>query len=112
MFEGTPLMSWYLPNLLNASKYPAAHMSDALRFTIIYKYGGIYLDLDTIVLRSLGRLHNCLSQAPTVRRELLTLCFYVNMLLNSALQLPYAPLMRFDRIFQNALFQERTDQFP
>ncbi|XP_055948338.1 lactosylceramide 4-alpha-galactosyltransferase-like isoform X2 [Argiope bruennichi] len=34
------------------------HVSDALRLSIIWKYGGIYLDTDVVVLRSLSHLHN------------------------------------------------------
>ena len=36
------------------------HTSDIARLALAYKYGGFYLDLDIIVLRSLKELHNFL----------------------------------------------------
>ena len=35
-----------------------AHYSDVARMALAYKYGGTYLDLDVIVLRSLRQLRN------------------------------------------------------
>lgn len=55
---GTPLESLYTSGQLGNSKYSYQHMSDALRIAMLYKYGGIYLDLDVIVLRSLRCLRN------------------------------------------------------
>lgn len=36
-------------------------MSDAIRLCLLWKYGGIYLDTDVVVLRSLSQLHNTVS---------------------------------------------------
>ena len=35
-----------------------AHKSDVLRLAIVYKHGGVYLDIDSLVLRSLHDLRN------------------------------------------------------
>ena len=36
------------------------HTADALRLLLIYKYGGLYLDLDYVVLRDLSHYRNML----------------------------------------------------
>lgn len=41
---------------LDDSKFPVSHASDILRYLTLWKYGGIYLDLDVIVLKSLEDL--------------------------------------------------------
>lgn len=38
------------------SNYPITHASDILRFLTLWKYGGIYLDLDVIVTKNLSTL--------------------------------------------------------
>lgn len=43
----------YESGKIESSMYPRSHASDVLRYLTLYKYGGIYLDLDVIVLRSL-----------------------------------------------------------
>lgn len=50
-FDGTPLEEWYKRELIKTSFWPRSHMSDILRYTLLWKYGGIYLDLDVVVLR-------------------------------------------------------------
>ena len=42
------------------SKYKAVHTADAVRLLLIYKYGGLYLDLDYVVLRDLSHYKNML----------------------------------------------------
>lgn len=42
--------------LLQKSKYRVSHASDIYRYLILYKYPGVYLDLDTIVARPFGTL--------------------------------------------------------
>lgn len=39
--------------MLEKSKYFTSHLSDVLRFLTLWKFGGIYLDMDMIVLKSL-----------------------------------------------------------
>lgn len=55
---GTPLESLYFGGKLKGSDYAFQHLSDALRVALLYKHGGIYLDLDVVVLRSLRCLRN------------------------------------------------------
>ena len=43
---------------LNRSQYPHVHMSDALRVVLLERRGGLYLDLDVVVLRPLHCLNN------------------------------------------------------
>ena len=45
----TPLEDWYASGILRASKWPKSHMSDILRYLTLWKFGGIYLDLDVVV---------------------------------------------------------------
>lgn len=65
-FRGTPLESWYKSGVLNKSTHPVEHLADALRLAEIFSSGGIYLDLDVVVMRSLDSLTlPFVSQAPT-----------------------------------------------
>lgn len=52
----TPLES--LITEMVQSEYSYQHMSDAVRVALLHKLGGIYLDLDVVVLRSLGNFRN------------------------------------------------------
>lgn len=61
-FRNTPLEPFVMGNALDKSKYPYQHMSDALRIALLYKYGGIVLDTDVMVLRSLHCLRNVVGQ--------------------------------------------------
>ncbi|XP_018313109.1 uncharacterized protein [Mycetomoellerius zeteki] len=54
----TPLDVWYNSGILKKSHWPVSHMSDILRYLTLWKYGGIYLDLDVIVTSSLENLTN------------------------------------------------------
>lgn len=56
--KGTPLEPLYHSGAFNRSRYALQHISDAVRIAILYQYGGIYLDLDVVVLRSLRCLRN------------------------------------------------------
>ncbi|XP_064487757.1 lactosylceramide 4-alpha-galactosyltransferase-like [Ornithodoros turicata] len=58
----SPLSSWYRKGTWRKSRYKISHMSDALRFLVLWKYGGIYLDLDVVVKKSLARLPTCLGE--------------------------------------------------
>ncbi|XP_054927583.1 lactosylceramide 4-alpha-galactosyltransferase-like [Dermacentor andersoni] len=64
VFQGTPLESWYESGILSKSAYPVEHLADALRLAVLYKQGGVYLDIDVIVMRSLHSLPPCVFQAP------------------------------------------------
>lgn len=39
-------------DILQESHYPTEHLSDILRYVTLWKYGGTYLDLDVITLKS------------------------------------------------------------
>lgn len=47
--RNTPLEDWYASGVLRASRWPRSHMSDILRYLTLWKFGGIYLDLDVVV---------------------------------------------------------------
>ncbi|XP_026669984.1 lactosylceramide 4-alpha-galactosyltransferase-like [Ceratina calcarata] len=56
--ENTPLEKWYKRGVWKESQWPISHMSDVLRYLTLWKYGGIYLDLDVVVTKSLEDLKN------------------------------------------------------
>lgn len=47
--RNTPIEDLVRKGKLEFSRYHASHTSDVLRFLTLWKYGGIYLDLDVIV---------------------------------------------------------------
>ena len=58
VFNETPFFNWWInrkKEITNGPHY-IAHISDALRLVLMYKYGGFYSDLDTITIRNLGEL--------------------------------------------------------
>ncbi|KAM8720537.1 hypothetical protein ACLKA7_006562 [Drosophila subpalustris] len=50
--EGTPIEDWIKKTDLFLSRYQMFHMSDMLRILTLYRFGGIYFDMDVVVLRS------------------------------------------------------------
>ncbi|NXG20937.1 A4GAT galactosyltransferase, partial [Grallaria varia] len=60
LFSGTPLKKWYLWPLRRWEPYFLPTLSDACRIVLMWKFGGIYLDTDFIVLRNLQNLTNAL----------------------------------------------------
>lgn len=50
--KGTPMEKWITNSSLFDSYYLNVHLSDVFRLVILWKYSGIYLDLDNIVLQS------------------------------------------------------------
>lgn len=66
MVNGTIAESWVKTGSLTTSKYPVVHYSDFLRLFILYKYGGVYLDTDFIVLKSLDPILPNFSVAETL----------------------------------------------
>lgn len=54
--KNTPLESLVASGALNRSKWRISHTSDALRYLTLYKWGGVYLDLDTVVVKRLDVL--------------------------------------------------------
>jgi lactosylceramide 4-alpha-galactosyltransferase len=58
LFNQTPLNEWWIRGKVFKSEYTISHVTDAARFALMWKYGGIYSDLDTITLRSFENLMN------------------------------------------------------
>ena len=56
LFLDTPLMKWWQTGHLAQSKFMTAHLSDAVRLALLWKYGGFYSDLDTITIKSFQTL--------------------------------------------------------
>ena len=51
LFHGSPVDDLYQSNKIKLSLFPTEHLSDVLRFLTLWKYGGTYLDFDTITIR-------------------------------------------------------------
>ncbi|XP_077523515.1 lactosylceramide 4-alpha-galactosyltransferase-like [Amblyomma americanum] len=71
-FEGTPLRAWYQSGALNNSSYPVEHLADALRLAVLYNRGGVYLDIDVVVMRPLYCLPSFVCQSPAWRGDLVS----------------------------------------
>lgn len=51
--KNTPAKDWQEYDRIFLSGYVIEHISDYLRLLTLYKFGGIYFDLDTIIQRNL-----------------------------------------------------------
>ncbi|XP_003783185.1 lactosylceramide 4-alpha-galactosyltransferase [Otolemur garnettii] len=60
LFRDTPLAAWYVAAQGRWEPYWLPVLSDASRIALMWKFGGIYLDTDFIVLRNLRNLTNAL----------------------------------------------------
>ena len=62
-FSGSKLENWYKKGEWRQSPHSIYHLSDYVRIVTLNKGGGLYLDLDVLVLKSLNEtiLRNCLS---------------------------------------------------
>ncbi|KAH9384331.1 hypothetical protein HPB48_026327 [Haemaphysalis longicornis] len=58
VLEETPLGKLYKSGAVKSHPYAVSHLSDFLRYAVLWYKGGIYLDTDVIVMRSLGGLRN------------------------------------------------------
>lgn len=56
LLNNTILHEWWFNGKYNLSNFKTAHLSDALRLFILFKFGGIYSDLDAITIRNLESL--------------------------------------------------------
>ncbi|CAI8612858.1 unnamed protein product [Vicia faba] len=64
LFKGTLAESW-LHELRKGKKDPGEiplfqNISNLIRLAVLYKYGGVYLDIDFILLKPLNGLRNCI----------------------------------------------------
>ncbi|XP_077557980.1 lactosylceramide 4-alpha-galactosyltransferase-like [Haemaphysalis longicornis] len=67
LFAGTPLRYW---GANNPNGNGAATLARAARFALLWKYGGVYADLDVVVRRPvLGALRNCMGQRGGEERD-------------------------------------------
>ncbi|XP_014240936.1 lactosylceramide 4-alpha-galactosyltransferase-like [Cimex lectularius] len=57
-FDNTPLKKFYRKKTLKSSLWPQSHASDILRYATLWKFGGIYLDLDVVLLKPFNNLIN------------------------------------------------------
>ncbi|XP_054714342.1 lactosylceramide 4-alpha-galactosyltransferase-like isoform X1 [Uloborus diversus] len=55
---GTPIFEWYQAGKWKNSQWKASHLSDSLRYLLMWKYGGMYLDLDIVALKSMENITN------------------------------------------------------
>ncbi|XP_044248282.2 lactosylceramide 4-alpha-galactosyltransferase isoform X2 [Ursus arctos] len=60
LFRDTPLAAWYAARQRRWEPYLLPVLSDASRIALMWKFGGIYLDTDFIVLKNLQNLTNTL----------------------------------------------------
>lgn len=57
LVEHTPVQKWFATGkLFKTSAFPPTHLSDFLRFLLMYKFGGVYIDFDLLILKSLDTL--------------------------------------------------------
>lgn len=54
--RNTPLENWIKSDELSNSDYVVSHTSDVLRYLLLYKYSGLYLDTDVIVTYPSSRI--------------------------------------------------------
>lgn len=54
--KDTPVEKLVANGALNRTRWPISHTSDILRIITLYKWGGVYLDLDVVVAKSLDEL--------------------------------------------------------
>ncbi|GBG74744.1 hypothetical protein CBR_g19150 [Chara braunii] len=61
LLRGTPAEIWYRGiDRWSSGEYFFSHITEIIRLASLYKYGGVYLDTDVIVLRELDDLHNAI----------------------------------------------------
>ena len=61
ILHGTPLANFTSAEIQSSENY-VTHLSDALRAALMYKYGGIFLDLDIIAVRPFGKPLNYITR--------------------------------------------------
>lgn len=54
--SGSPIEELYDELKIEASFYARSHASDVLRYLTLWRYGGIYMDLDTVLIKSLENI--------------------------------------------------------
>ncbi|XP_047324162.1 lactosylceramide 4-alpha-galactosyltransferase-like [Impatiens glandulifera] len=69
LFKNTEAETWF-SNLKNGNIDPGEvslgqNLSNLLRLSLLYKFGGIYIDSDLIVIKSFNKLRNCIGAQTT-----------------------------------------------
>uniref|UniRef100_A0A131YY22 Lactosylceramide 4-alpha-galactosyltransferase n=1 Tax=Rhipicephalus appendiculatus TaxID=34631 RepID=A0A131YY22_RHIAP len=62
MVKDSVLVHWYLKDDWNHSPFRVNHLSDALRLLVLWKYGGVYADMDVLTLKGFSELRNVVSR--------------------------------------------------
>ncbi|XP_064483116.1 lactosylceramide 4-alpha-galactosyltransferase-like [Ornithodoros turicata] len=62
LFDGTVLNQWFQNGSWSRSPFRANHLSDALRLLLLWKFGGVYVDMDVLVLKNIAALRNSVSR--------------------------------------------------
>ncbi|KAH7939100.1 hypothetical protein HPB52_005863 [Rhipicephalus sanguineus] len=62
MVKDSVLVHWYLKDDWNHSPFRVNHLSDALRLLVLWKYGGVYADMDVLTLKSFSELRNVVAR--------------------------------------------------
>jgi hypothetical protein len=59
LIRGTPAEAWYKGiDKWKNGEYFFSHITEIIRLATLWKYGGVYLDTDVVVMRELDNLHN------------------------------------------------------
>lgn len=66
--KGTPAEQWVKLDRIFVSENVRHHLSDYLRFMVLFKFGGVYFDTDFIIIKSLDKLPR--NFAPQERTDL------------------------------------------
>ncbi|XP_050426489.1 lactosylceramide 4-alpha-galactosyltransferase-like isoform X2 [Adelges cooleyi] len=56
--NNTPLQNFITSKTIFTSNWPVSHTSDLLRFLTLWKFGGTYLDLDVVLMKSFNSMSN------------------------------------------------------
>ena len=51
----SPLKELWDKKVIQASRYLTSHLSDVMRFLILFHFGGTYLDLDALIIKELPK---------------------------------------------------------
>ncbi|CAN7998490.1 unnamed protein product, partial [Ixodes hexagonus] len=74
LVNGTALNGWYHSDVWIVSPFRTNHFSDALRLLVLWKYGGVYADMDVLVLKDVSHLQNSVSRElfPLIGNSMMT----------------------------------------
>ena len=62
LLYGSPIADLNWIEIIEDSKYSVSHLSDIIRYLILYNFGGTYLDLDALIIKPLPNLTNFLGR--------------------------------------------------